>query len=235
MMIMKKRLSYSRSDWIRKKIEIALKLWQGECGASYAEAIIILSAAISALAAQMWPGERIDKQRFVELLKDCLDVRPNPTRVSVPLLIDHLRDNKLASEAETLQKEFAPFQDTLVLSEDRIDCMDRSEAEILSVCPTLPRRTIRLYSYAHILYKEVRSGYVHEYSLSDKADSVPHHSARESAISYRNWASGRTRRIYFNVNWVADVAESLAKEVDSMSSSLPMAQPSPWWLDEFKT
>ena len=37
--------------------------------APYGEAIIILSAAISTLAAEVWPGEEIDKARFVEMFE----------------------------------------------------------------------------------------------------------------------------------------------------------------------
>ncbi len=54
-----------RTEWIQKKNEIALDLAAGQCGGSYGEAVIILCAALSALAADVWPGRGIDRVRFV--------------------------------------------------------------------------------------------------------------------------------------------------------------------------
>jgi hypothetical protein len=65
-------MTFSRCDWVAKKTDVALRLCAGECGGSYAEGVIILSSAISAMAAEAWPGSGIDKMRFVEIIKDYL-------------------------------------------------------------------------------------------------------------------------------------------------------------------
>ena len=59
-----------RTDWVTEKKRIALCLANGECGGSYGEAVLILCAVLSALAADIWPGKGIDQMRFVELLKN---------------------------------------------------------------------------------------------------------------------------------------------------------------------
>jgi len=107
-------LSYPRREWVSEKIEIATCLHEGGCGGSYSEAIIVLSAAISSIAAEVWPGERIDRRRFVEAIKDCRNVKPESIRISIPLLIRDLCDSKKTEEAELLRAQFMDVQETLV-------------------------------------------------------------------------------------------------------------------------
>jgi len=56
------------NEWSEQKILLAEKLNSGECGGSYAEAVIILCGVLSGIAADTWPGIRKDRKRFVELL-----------------------------------------------------------------------------------------------------------------------------------------------------------------------
>ena len=47
-----KEMTFSRQDWVASKKDTALRLVRGECGGSYAEGVIIMSATISAMAAR---------------------------------------------------------------------------------------------------------------------------------------------------------------------------------------
>ena len=185
---------HSLRDWIDQKIEIALALSRGECGGSYAEAILILSAAISALAAEVWQGKDIDRKRFVEIIKDHCDPTLNPLRISIPLLIGHLDETDMLTEAELLQKQFLNFQKTRVITAAETD---KSEQEIRQVCPQYNLQGDPKFSYANLLYEEVRSSYVHEYHSGAKADPWPHGSALGKGISYGNWAKDPHRHIHF--------------------------------------
>jgi hypothetical protein len=42
------------------RLEIALRLGHGELGAGYVEAFVLMSSALSAMAATAWPGLGID-------------------------------------------------------------------------------------------------------------------------------------------------------------------------------
>ena len=221
-------MTFSRRDWVTKKKDTALRLAAGECGGSYAEGIIILSAAISAMAAEAWPGSRIDKMRFVEIIKDYCDATLNPTRISVPLLIGHLRDNNKATEADTLRNKFMDYKKTRVLTGNDVD---RTEAEILSVCPGLGHKEIRRFAYPGVFYDEVRSGFVHEYRLGKKADPWAIASTQDDEISYGNWMNDPDRHIHFPINWIASVAESVAEVADRNAPRFPLSLPATWWLD----
>ena len=64
-----------RQNWVREKCGIATRLFHGETGASYAEAVILVCAAMSALAAELWKDRGIDRARFVEMLVlNCAEV-----------------------------------------------------------------------------------------------------------------------------------------------------------------
>jgi hypothetical protein len=204
-------MTFSRRDWVAKKKDIALCLAAGECGATYAEGVIILSAVISAMAAEAWPGSGIDKRRFVEIVKDYCDATLNPTRISVPLLIGHLRDNHQTTEVDVLRTNFMDYSDDRVLTGNDVD---RTEAVILSVCPSLRHKEIRRFAYASVFYEEVRSSYVHEYRSGKKADSMTFASPGGDEISYGNWMNDPDRHIYFPINWIARVAESVAAVAD---------------------
>ena len=74
--------------------------------------------------------------------------------------------------------------------------VDKSEKEVMDICQTLSLEEVRQHSYANLLYKEVRSGYVHEYRPGNRADSSPMTGNPNVQVSYVNWAN-QDRRIYF--------------------------------------
>jgi hypothetical protein len=125
-------MDYSLTGLTKKKRNLALRLVAGELEGSYGDGIIVLCAAISALAAQVWPGKRKDQRRFVEVLKEFAPPGLNTTRISIPLLIGWLRTQR-GREAETAILEQAFLNNPQGASLDG-DCVDKSEEEILRVC-----------------------------------------------------------------------------------------------------
>ncbi|MCW9032109.1 MAG: hypothetical protein OQK58_11525 [Gammaproteobacteria bacterium] len=219
---------FSRQDWIIKKNDTALQLASGKCGGSYAEGIIILSATISAIPAEVWPGNNIDRKRFVEIIINYCSDKLNPTYISIPLLIGYLRDNNKPAEAERLKKKFLDYQKTRVLTATDVD---RSEDEIKSVCPDLEHKVIRRFAYPNVFYEEVRSGFAHEYRPSKKADVWQIASTCDDKISYGNWIDDPDRHIHFPVKWIANVAASVAEIADRNASKFPLSYPEQWWLE----
>lgn len=218
-----------RTEWIEKKRQIAISLNAGDCGGTYGEAVIILCATLSALAADVWKGKRIDRVRFVELIADISPVSLEWKKISIPLLVDYLRNEGRDAERKCIENSFLNYGLTDVLIGDNID---RSETEILTVCNTLSSKERRKHSYANLLYKEIRSGYAHEYRPGLSAESWPQ-TGKMARVSYVNWIddSKPQRRIHFHVDWVANLAVETAKVVDSVAASLPCKQPSGWWID----
>jgi hypothetical protein len=79
-----------RQHWVAEKCRVADRLSRGEAGGSYAEAAIIVCAALSALAAELWDGRNIDRVRFVEMLVRLGAQASECSRISIPLLVQHL-------------------------------------------------------------------------------------------------------------------------------------------------
>jgi hypothetical protein len=217
-----------------------------ECGGNYDDAILILSSVMSALAASLWPGSRIDRQRTVELWIRYAAPHLKTTRVSVPLLAEYLRDTNdrapIASLANARPEAFRDFPDnvdTLVIEGDDVDM---EESEIQTTCPTIAVTTIREYSYPNLFYREVRSPYVHEYSPGERASRYPGGHRTTAVISYLNSlpatntpdAKGRRpsfRKIHFNVDWLANMIDSIGERVVYDWSAGKQPPPPKWWVD----
>lgn len=216
----------SRKEWAAKKNDIALRLYAGECGGSYGESMMILCAVLSALAAEVWPGRRHDKARFVELLKDFAPVEFNITRISIPLLVALLRDKGLVRESEIIREAFLDYLPSQVLTGDDVD---KSETDILALCNTVDIKNLRINSYASLLYGEIRSGYAHEYKTGQLSDPWPM-TREETSISYVNWACKPDKHIHFHVPWMSKLVLSIAEAVDAIGEGLPRPKPKNWWL-----
>jgi len=215
-----------RTEWIKQKIATALKLNAGECGGSYSEASIILCATLSALSTEVWPGKQIDRFRFVELLIKFLPDTYLTANISIPLLVGHLRNNGRISESELIKSCYLGNDFSRVFVGNDVDV---NELEVLSTCNTLNLKEIREHSYANILYVELRSSYVHEYSPGDRANSNPMTGRKDVAISYINWANEADRRIYFHIEWLSELARIIANKLDSESVS-NIKKPDNWWV-----
>lgn len=216
-----------RTDWVTKKSDTARRLAAGECGGSYGEAMLILCTVLSALAAEIWPGTRIDKRRFVELLKEYSPRDLSATQISIPMLASSLGKKGMSTEEKVIKQKLFNFCDSQVLSGCEVD---KFETDILAVCGTINIKDIRDCSYANLLYREVRSGYAHEYKPGQNASSWPMTHDPNARVSYVNWATGPDRRIYFHLPWVAEIALATARSIDALAA-IPLAIPATWWID----
>ena len=216
-------------EWSDSKVDLALRLNFGECGGTYAEAVIILCSVLSGIAADVWPGRNKDRKRFVELLVKYSSDSLNCQRVSVPLLVNTVRNSGNSPLADRLKIDLLPKSDTRVITGADVDKTARGLA---TDYPSLTPELLKKNSYACILYEEVRSGYVHEYRPGGRADSWAMGSARENtSISYINRADKPDRLIYFNVSWLAKLVEEIVAKL-SKSDPLPTFNSySKWWLD----
>ena len=217
-----------RSEWADKKSKLALELGNGGCGASYGEAVLILCAALSAFAAEVWPGTGIDRKRFVQLLMRFSPSDLSPTLISVPILAGYVRKQRRRGALRRLHQSFLNFGHSRVVTGHDVD---KPEKEILSVCPSLKKREMRDFSYASLLYREVRSGYVHEYRPGGRADSWAMAARNDVHVSYVNWANDPDRHIHFHVPWLCALVTETAKAVDGISKRLPLRKPKRWWSD----
>lgn len=191
---------------------------------------MVMSAAISALAAEMWPGMQKDRARFVEVVVQYSPQSLNVTRLSLPLLIGRLAQDQSKNEEAALKEKFLHFDPFRALTGDEVD---RPESEVLSLCPTLTTKFLRQFSYANLLYEEVRSAYVHQYSTGERADSWTLTLQTDASISYVNRVndpSRHNRHIHFPFEWIARVAIEVAKSIDLASPSFPCSDPNAWWI-----
>ncbi len=217
-------------EWSNTKIELALRLNTGDCGGSYAEAVIILCNVLSSIAADVWPGQNQDKKRFVELLVKYASTSLSCQRISVPLLVGTVRSNGDIQLANRIKRDLMPLSDTRVITGNDVD---KTIDELRVAYPSIGAKRLKRNSYACILYEEVRSGYVHEYRPGKRSDSFTTISPvrQNSSISYINRRNKQDRLIYFNVLWLASLVGEI---VDTVSKSDPLPTfntYSLWWLE----
>lgn len=218
---------------MREKCEIAEALSRGEAGGTYSESTILVCAALSALSAEIWPGRGIDRKRFVELLVRLGASTTISRSISVPLLVQHLAVTGDQANAAALTKALLAFSPTRIVTGPEVD---RAEAEVLALCPSLDLKAIREHSYACLLYEEVRCSYAHEYRPGNRADSWAMTQYIGQAVSYVNRllepGTPRTGRfIHFHIEWLSQMAVNLAGSVDNLASTIPRPVSAAWWID----
>jgi hypothetical protein len=220
-------------DWVSRRIDLAERLAAGECGGSSAEAILILSSLISGIAADLWPGTRIDRHRFVELWSLYSDPSQCGNLISVPLLIDDLERAKNFALADRLREQnadaFSPrgLPDTRVVTGEDVDLF---EADLASLVPELPVSDLRKFSYGNVFYVQFRSGYVHEYQVGTHGEAVVMSTTR-SSITYGNFFEPPHRRINFEIAWLAELTRMVVSRARPEWYHRPLQQPQKWWLD----
>jgi hypothetical protein len=220
-----------RSNWVAEKRDVALRLANGEAGGSYAEAAILLCAALSALAAELWPGRRIDRARFIEILASVGSDTDTCKLISVPLIVRHLKSEGRVSEATQVARTLNLPSTALVLTGPEID---RSEGDVAAACSALTSADIRRWSYASVLYEHVRSSYAHEYQPGEAAVSWPMTMKPDQHVSYSNRLEMATiqmeRLIHFHAEWLGELAVSRADALDH-EPSVPRSLPNKWWAE----
>ena len=217
-----------RTDWVRKKQKVAVQLAKGQCDGSYGDAALILCSCLSALAAEVWPGDHIDRKRFVELLAKFSLPQLLCTRMSIPLLVDALRSQQRVKEASQIEGKFmGQFPAGQILTGDDID---HNENEIRTACGSISGKDMREFSYANLLYKEIRSAYTHEGRTGDAAESWPQ-TGTPAYVSYVNSLVPPCRRIHFHIEWISALVEDAAEAVDRLTPIPPRQRPETWWLE----
>jgi hypothetical protein len=220
-----------REYWVTEKCKLAARLNAGEAGGTYAEAVLVVCAAMSALSAELWSGPRIDRVRFIEMLARDGPNPDNNTIVSVPLLIQHLERSSRNSAALQLRNVFGVPDTALVVTGPNVDT---SEDHILALLPRLDLKEVRQFSYASLLYREVRSSYVHDYRPGKQADSWPMTMLADQRISYINRIADdmkMQRLVHFHFEGLAQLAIQMASSADKTAAMSPRPRPQVWWAD----
>jgi hypothetical protein len=225
-------MSFSYQSFVAQKVKTAQVIAAGCCGGTYAEGALILCGIISAMSAIAWPGKKKDRKRFVEIITRFPSQEINPKKISIPLLV---QDGKVCNSRLGISEK------SLYLTEAN----DLNETEVVKSCPGLSLSEIRKYSYAHLLYEQIRCGYVHQYRTGTKTSD--HDQLRQIAnlkerdISYVNANKGNEicQFIHFPLPWIACIAAGIAQGLDNESSKkgkmpfddLCFEVPTKWWLD----
>lgn len=220
----------SYSDFANRVTSVADALAAGRCGGSYAEACILVSALVSGIAADLWPGTGIDRRRFVEAWARHADASLLPVLVSTPLLHAHLvKENRHAEVAQLQRLCAAPLgNDARVITGEDVDCL---ETAVLECLPALPVATVREFTYPSIFYQNFRSGLLHEYQTTGRSTATPM-TTRPSRVSYANHLDPPVgRRIHFHLPWLIEVARSIATSAETVALQRPLRPPSNWWID----
>ena len=215
----------------REFLGTAQRLNDGECGAGYYEASSILVNVLSALSSIAWPVEdKTTRKRFVETLIRFSDSAYRITNVSIPLFADAFIEDSAPERknaAVALRPSDAPPVGIIIRTGNDID-IDSDQLVLRYPCFTKPE--VRKFSYADLLYGEVRCGLVHAYSLGK---AVPFSlTKRNVLVSYVNSSDPETpsKMIHFHFNamlsLVKGIAENLARE-----KALPLNAPAQWWIE----
>lgn len=198
-----------------------------ECGGTYGDVILILTAIVSAAAAQCWPGKGIDKKRFIELV---VRGAPETTVISIPRLMAWLTESG-EERIQQLLEELEPSQEVFdgrILLADDVDMREERVVEALGDQLHLSR--IRSFSYAAMIYEDLRCSYTHEYKIGSNADTIQMSSSRQPVVSYVNCIHERYPYIHFNLNWLAGVVRASVAEAGKNTGN-PSTQPIVWWID----
>jgi len=229
------------TSWVNEKIKIAQAMGSGFCGGGYDEGALIVCASISAMAALAWPGNGIDKKRFIEILAQVAasTTDPNPLKISIPLLCQEDQDfnstllpsNKSFYLTETIDKDYSELINCLNLKGIPID--------------NAKRQTIKKNSYGFLLYNQVRCGFAHEYIIGQNATSFDAlrniGKVDANTVSYTNSVdinNSTRRRIHFPISWISQLARNVARWLDEkrlkqdlqIFEKLNLARPSNWWI-----
>src|SRR5438874_11300841 len=77
--------------YVKHKLDMAGRLGSGECGGEYSDACVLISALLSGIAADLFPGTGMDRRRFVETWVRYARPDLGASNISVPLLARRLR------------------------------------------------------------------------------------------------------------------------------------------------
>jgi hypothetical protein len=221
------------TTFVQHKAKLASRLATGECDGSYSDGALIIAATLSCLAADLWPGDKKDRNRFVQLWVRYAPPALSPSKISIPLLAADLYDRGKAIELSALRSEkpiaislYPGYVDARVIYGDESDL---DESEVVRLCPTLTLKEIREFSYPNLFYRHIRSGLVHEYMATEHGSTHPGGS-RYAEISYCNTSRKPYRRIHFDIDWLCTIATGIGDRANDDIRNLAQPDPAQWWL-----
>lgn len=89
-------------DFLRGRINLVRVLIADVPAASYADLVLIICAVLSACSSRRWPGQGIDKRRFIELLVMHSPPDFRTSWVSVPALINERLIGEVRPHSRTM-------------------------------------------------------------------------------------------------------------------------------------
>jgi hypothetical protein len=215
---------------LARPLAVAEAMSRGEAGAWPIDTWIILSAIISSVASCVWPGTRIDRQRFIEAwMRFGVD---EGKLISRPLLMQTLVEQGRHADGRDVAAEFSEILDRANLPPLMGRTVDANETVLAARYPTVTTRTLRDHSYPSIFYEHVRSGLAHEYELGNNA-ALRTEQTGASGVSYTR-PVGSGIRIYFHTAWLLEQARTIARNAEAALVAVgapTLPKPSPWWSD----
>ena len=210
-------------SFLEGRIKLVRQFSVDDTPVSYADLVLILTAVLSACAAVRWPsqkGDRIDKQRFVELLVTESPPEAMAGYISVPALMA----SELITEAQTPWGK--PGESTRVYRGDEIDLDLNSAAQAY---PAISKKKLKQHSYACLIYEWLRCGYAHEYCANEWHTHVPP-SREKTPVSYIGRLmpdGGIVRMTCFHLEYLIDLADHHVKTLPNHA----LIRPNEWWLN----
>ena len=190
------------------------------------EAISLLTMILNAIASYIWPGENIDRKRFIETCIKYPKVHYGADLISVPILYKNICEpekNILENKFPFAFSGYEGIPDTMVLCGADID-MYEDDLKDLGIL----HENIRKYSYANLLYTELRCGFAHKYSMGKQACKYPM-AKKSQSVSYVNEIKGR--KIHFHYNWMETICSSLIDYFYGIGEIRELNRPKKWWIE----
>lgn len=204
-------------EYLLDRIRLVRELMTGGPRVEYGDLVLILTAVLSACAAQRWPGTGFDRKRFVELLI----AHSPPVMHCDYVCVVSLLNAGLISERQT------PWgADPMRIYRD-ID-IDMPHATACVTFAHLSPVDLKKHSYAALIYSWLRCPYAHEYTGGKNTTQVPP-SYQEARMSYMGrMLPGNTmmRIASFHLEYLIALAEHHADTVPNT----PQANPQNWWV-----
>ena len=213
--------------YLRERIDLVKALAESrELPVKYADLGLITCAVMSACAAWRWPGRRIDRGRFVELLARHSHDGFRASWVSVPALLNE----GLITEEQTPYAR--PGNHLRIYTDDEID-LSMTDAE--QAFPGIEKRRLRSQSYACLIYEQLRCGYSHNYFADRDITAFPpsddharvSYIGRVSSVLRTGRGPGLQRMIYFHLEYLIELAEHHVAILPGGAESAPAE----WWID----
>lgn len=239
-------------EWIQKRCENARSLVSSDRN-NICDAAAILSALLSALAEDFLPrtvNNASDSARFIQLLVDdrILGVESPFRHISLvslsrdkrlPQIIRDAIDSNYSSLLNLLRS--APDQIKPSVLANTVDQVDEVllHALLKSFSPEPDiniARILREHSYAHMVYKDLRCAYLHEYRSGDRLTLLPDSAPTGYELAQYAPVDGR---LFFSLEhllqeWIPEIGRQLAANAHDEGSdkhfSIAFTAPSDYWF-----